>query len=58
MLQNGVSQRCACVKLSTEGGGVAPIWGSAYLLEKVSRDMGSRSDSIEMSRDMGTLSFS
>ena len=32
-LQNGVSHRCACVKLTTRGGGggIAPVWGSADL---------------------------
>ena len=55
MLQNGVSRRCAGVRLSTKGGGVAPFWGSANLPEKVSRDMGYRSDSIPISRDMGPL---
>ena len=55
MLQSGVSHRCACVKLSTKGG-VAPFWGSANLPERVSRDMGHRSDSIAISRDMGPLS--
>ena len=44
-LQNGVSHRCACVKLSTKGG-IAPFWGSANLLEKVSRDVGYRSDGM------------
>ena len=57
MLQNGVSHRCACVKLSTKGGGIAPFRGSANLPEKVSRDMGYRSDSIAVSRDMGPLRF-
>ena len=57
MLQNGVSYRCACVKLST-GGRVAPFWGAANLAEKVSRDMGYRSDSIATSRDMRPLSIS
>ena len=38
------------------GGGIAPFWGSANLPEKVSRDMGYRSDSIAISRDMGPLS--
>ena len=56
MLQNGVSHRCACVKLSTKGG-IAPLWGSAKFPEKVSRDMGYRSDSIAISRDMGPLSY-
>ena len=37
-------------------GGIAPFWGSANLPEKVSRDMGYRSDSIAVSRDMGPLS--
>ena len=57
MLQNGVSHRCACVKLSAKGG-VAPSWGSANLAEKVSRGMGYRSDSIAISRDVGPLSHS
>ena len=57
MLQNGVSRRCACVKISTKGGGFAPFWGAANLSEKVSRDMGYRSDSIAISRDMGPLRF-
>ena len=50
MLRSRVSHRCACVKLSTKGS--APFWGSADLPEKVSRDMGYRSDSIAISRDM------
>ena len=58
-LQNGVSHRCACVKLSRKGGGIAPLWGSAMptSLPKASRDMGYRSDSIAISRDMGPLSL-
>ena len=39
-LQNGVSHRCACVNLSTKGGGLAPLWGIAGMAEKVSRDRG------------------
>ena len=40
-LQNEVSHRCACVSLSTEGGGgIAPFWGSANLSLEVLRDMG------------------
>ena len=39
-----------------QGGGLAPFRGSANLPEKVSRDMGYRSDSIAVSRDMGPLS--
>ena len=57
-LQNGVSHRCACVKLSTKGGYRTTLGGSANLPEKVSRDMRYRSDSIAISRDMGPLSMS
>ena len=39
--KNGVSHRCASVKLSAKGG-VALFWGSANPPEKVSRDMGYR----------------
>ena len=39
------------------GGGIAPFWGSAILPEKVSRDMGYRSDSIATSRDTGPISL-
>ena len=42
-------------KLSTEGG-YRTIWGECELPQKVSRDMGYRSDSIAISRDMGPLS--
>ena len=35
MLQNGVSHRCACVKLSTKGGGIAPFWGVLTSLIKL-----------------------
>ena len=58
MLQNGISHRCACVKPSPRGGGVAPFWGSATLPEKAlreQRDMGYRSDSAVVSREMGPL---
>ena len=54
MLQNGVSHRCACVKLSIKGGD-RTIVGSANIPEKVSHDMGYRSDSIVVSRDVGPL---
>ena len=37
-------------------GGISPFWGDANLPPKVSRDMGYRSDSIAVSRDMGPLS--
>ena len=36
--------------------GLAPFWGSASVPSKVSRDMGYRSNSIAISRDMGPLS--
>ena len=56
MLQNGVSHRCACVKLSTKVGGIAPSSGAANLPEKVSRGMGHRSrHSIASSRDLGPV---
>ena len=55
MLQNGVSHRCACVKQRTKGGVIAHSWGSANLPLKISRDMGYRSHSIAVSRDMGPL---
>ena len=57
-LQNGVSHRCACVKLSTKRGVSHNGGGAANLPEKVSRDMGYRSDSIAISRGMGPLSSS
>ena len=54
MLHNGVSHRCVCVSEVLRGG-IAPSWGAANLPEKVSRDMGYRSDGIAISRDMGPL---
>ena len=45
-------EMCLC-ETKYQGGGIAPSWGSANLPEKVSRDMGYRSDSIAVSRDMG-----
>ena len=56
MLHNGVSHRCACVKLSTKGRVSHHPWGVANLPEKASRDMRSRSDSIAISCGMGPLS--
>ena len=53
----GIAQMCLC-KIMYQGGGIAPFWGSANLPEKVSRDMGYRSDSIAVSRDMGPLRHS
>ena len=52
----GIAQMCLC-QTKYQGGGIALFWGSANLPEKVSRDMGYRSDSIALSRDMGPLSF-
>ena len=52
----GIAQMCLC-ETKYQGGGIAPFWGSANLPEKVSRDMGYRSDSIAISRDMGPLSL-
>ena len=52
----GVLHRCACVKLSAKGGVTHPF-GQLYLPEKASRDIGYRSDSIAISRDMGLLSL-
>ena len=52
MLQNWVLHRCACVKLSA----VSHYFGELLTFpEIVSRDMGYRSDSIAISRDMGPL---
>ena len=57
MLQNGgIAQMCLC-ETKCQGGCIAPFWGSANLPEKVSCDMGYRSDSIAVSRDMGPLSL-
>ena len=44
MLQNGVSHRCACVKLGTNVGASHHFRGISNLPEKVSRDVGYRSD--------------
>ena len=52
--KRGIAQMCLC-ETKYQGGGIAPFWGSANLPEKVSRDMGYRSDSIAVSRDMGPL---
>ena len=40
-----------------QGGCIAPFGGAANFPEKVSRDMGYRSDSIAISHDMGPLSW-
>ena len=50
----GIAQMCLC-ETKYQGRGIAPYWGSANLPAKVSRDMGYRSDSIAVSRDMGPL---
>ena len=52
--QWGIAQMRLC-ETKYQGGGIAPFWGSANLPEKVSRDMGYRSDSIAVSRDRGPL---
>ena len=46
MLQNGVSHRCACVKLSSKKGVSHHFGGGTNLPEKVSCDMGCRTESI------------
>ena len=51
----GSAQTCLC-ETRYQGGGIAPFWGSANLPRKVSHNMGYRSDSIVISRDMGPLS--
>ena len=51
----GIAQMCLC-ETKYQGGGIAPFWGSADLPEKVSFDMGYRSDGIAISPDMGPLS--
>ena len=49
--------RCAALYYSKyQRGAIAAFWGAANLPEKASRDMGYRSDSIAISRDMGPLS--
>ena len=40
----GIAQMCLC-ETKYQGRRIAPFWGSANLPEKVSRDMGHRSDS-------------
>ena len=52
----GIAQMCLC-ETKYQGGGIAPLWVSASLPEKVLRDIGYRSDSIAVSRDMGPLSW-
>ena len=53
--KRGIAQMCLCKTKFQGGGGIAPFWGSPNLPEKLSRDMGYRSDSIAVSRDMGPL---
>ena len=45
---------CLC-ETKCQGRGIATFWGAPNLPEKVSRDMGYRSDSTAISRDMGPL---
>ena len=56
IVQNGVSHRCACVKLSTKGGVSHHFGGVLTSLKKYRAIWGYRSDSIAVSRDMGPLS--
>ena len=51
----GITQMCLC-ETKYQGRGIAPFWGAANLPEEGSRDMGYRSDSIAISRDMEPLS--
>ena len=51
----GIAEMCLCETKYPEGS-IAPFWGSANLPAKVSRNMGYRSDSIAISRDMAPLS--
>ena len=48
---------CLCETEYHARGAIAPCWGSASLPENVSRDMGYRSDSVAISRDVGPLSL-
>ena len=51
-----IAQMCLC-ETKKPTGCIAPCWGADDLPEKVSRNMGYRSDSIAISRDMGPLIF-
>ena len=53
----GIAQMCLCETKYIWGGVSHHFGGNADLPEKVSRDMGYRSDSIAISRDMGPLSL-
>ena len=50
----GIAQMCLC-ETKYQGGVSHHFGGAVRLPEKVSRDMGYRSDSIAVSRDMGPL---
>ena len=52
----GIEQMCLC-DTKCQGGGIAPYWGSAHFPERVSHNMGYRSDSIAIWLDMGPLSI-
>ena len=56
-LQNGVSHRCVCVKLSTKGRYRTILGECQPPFKEVSHEMGYRSDSIAVWRDMGPLSL-
>ena len=51
----GIAQMCLCETSRAKGGYRMHFGGVLTLPEKVSRDMGYRSDSIAVSRDMGPL---
>ena len=51
----GIAQMCLSETQHQGGGGIAPFWGAANLHERVSRDTGYRSDSVAISRDVGSL---
>ena len=55
--KNGVSRRYAFVKLSAKGEYRTIFRGVLTSLKKVSRDVGYRSDSIAVSRDIGATKF-
>ena len=50
----GIAEMCLC-ESKYQGGGTAPICGRANFPEKVSRDMGYRSDSTALSPVVGPL---
>ena len=49
----GIAQMCLFE--TRRHGGIAPLWGSANVPLKTSREKGDRSDSIAIAHDMGPL---